>query len=311
MSTLFTFPGQGAQRPGMLHDLPDDAAVRRTLDEASEVLRLDVLALDDAAALASTVAAQSCLLVAGVAMARHLSGQAAAPDAVAGFSVGAYAAAVTASVITYRDALRLVDRRARLMEAAFPAGYGMVAVLGLEQALLQTLIAQVHAPRTPVYLANVNAPTQLVAAGADAALARLAELALSNGATRIRTVAIGVPSHCELMDRPAALLAQAMSQVAVSAPRMRYFSAGLGRELRDARRIADDLAHNMASPVRWHETVLLAAACGARLTVEMPPGHVLTRLAAAALPDDLAVAAAETRVDTIAALMAREIRCDR
>ena len=311
MSTLFVFPGQGAQRPGMLHDLPGDRVVRDTVDEASEALGLDVLGLDSAPALRSTVAAQQCLLVAGVALARHLEAQAGRPDAVAGFSIGAFAAAVTASVLSLRDAVRLVDRRARLMESAFPAGYGMLAVIGLGQRALEALIARVHAPRSPVYLANLNAPTQFVAAGAEPALARLAELAGSQGATGTRAIAISVPSHCELLADAAAALAQALGTVALQPPRLRCYSASLARALREPQRIAADLVQNMARPVRWHETTLLAAEQGVGLFVEMAPGHALTRLAAAALPDALAVAAAETRLDTIAALMAREAGRDR
>jgi malonate decarboxylase epsilon subunit len=311
VSTLFTFPGQGAQRAGMLHDLPHDTIVRDALDEACDTLGLDVLDLDSEAALRSTVATQLCLLVAGVAMARHLIAQAGLPDAVAGFSVGAYPAAVTASVLSYRDALMAVDSRARLMEAAYPTGFGMVAILGLEQAVLQALIAQVHTPQTPVYLANINAPTQLVIAGAEAALTRVSDLARQRGAHGTKTIAISVPSHCELLAEPAARLAQAMSAMNASAPRLRYYSASHGRELRDPRRIAHDLAHNMALPVQWHETTLLAGERGARLIVEMPPGNVLTKLAAVALPDALAVAAADTRADTIAALMTREAQRDR
>ena len=76
--------------------------------------------------------------------------------------------------------------------------------------------------------------------------------------------------------------------------------------MRDPARIARDLAHNMAMPVRWHETSVLAAECGVRLAVEMPPGAVLTKLGAVALPGVLCVAADGTRVDSVAALMRRE-----
>jgi malonate decarboxylase epsilon subunit len=311
VSTLFTFPGQGAQSPGMLHQLPPDAAVRDTLAEASEALALDVLSLDNEAALRSTVATQLCLLVAGVAMARSLSAQGARPDAVAGLSIGAYAAAVTASVLSFGDALHLVDQRARLMAAAYPSGFGMTAILGLERSALAPLLAQVHTPQTPVYLANLNAPTQLVIAGADDAMARVAALARERGAHGTRTIAISVPSHCVLLDAPAAQLAQVVSQVRMQAPRMRYYSASLGRELRDPARIAHDLAHNMALPVNWHETSVLASERGVGLAVEMPPGNVLTKLSTAALPEVLAVAAAETRMDTLIELMAREARRER
>lgn len=311
MSTLFTFPGQGAQCAGMLHALPQDRCVRDAVDEASATLKVDVLTLDNEAALRSTVAAQLCLLVAGVAMARHLGALGYVPDAVAGLSIGAYPAAVVASALSYRDALELVDRRARLMEAAYPTGFGMVAVLGLEQTALQDLIAEVHTPRTPVYLANINAPTQLVIAGAEPALARVSELARMHGAHGTKPVAISVPSHCELLARPAAQLGQAMNEVTVSTPRLRYYSASLARELRDPGRIAHDLTYNMALPVQWNETTVLASERGAHLMVEMPPGSVLTKLATVACPRALCVAAADTRADTLAALIQRERQQDR
>jgi malonate decarboxylase epsilon subunit len=306
MSILFTFPGQGAQRAGMLHALPQDALVRAAIDEAGDTLGRDALALDTANALLSSVSVQLALLIAGVATARYVMQEAGPPDAVAGLSVGAYPAAVVASVLTYADALRLVERRARLMEAAYPGGYGMTAILGLERAALEPLIAQIHSADSPVYLANINAPTQLVIAGAHPAMARVAVLAQQRGAYAAKPVVISVPSHCPLLDAPAAELAQAVAAVPRAAPRLRYFSASLGRALSAPARIADDLARNMALPVKWHDTTVLAHEQGVRLSVEMPPGSVLTKLSALAFPEALAVAAADTRTDTLSVLMARE-----
>ena len=306
MSILFTFPGQGAQRAGMLQALPDDALVRRTLDEASEALGSDARALDGAAALASTVAVQLALLVAGVAAARLFEREAGAPDAVAGLSIGAYAAAVTAGVLGFRDAVALVRRRGELMETAYPAGYGMLAVLGLDERALAPLVARVHRADAPVHLANLNAPTQLVLAGERGAMARVAGLALAAGASDAKLVDIAVPSHCPLLDGAADALERAFDGVALAPPRLRYFSAGVARELCDPARIGRDLARNLAVPVRWHETTRLAAECGMRLAVEMPPGAVLTKLGAAVLPEVLCVAADGMRVDSVAALMRRE-----
>ena len=124
MSVAFLFPGQGSQRPGMLHDLPDAAAVTDTLDEASEVLGRDVRALDSAEALTSTVSTQLALLVAGVATDRALAARGARPDMIAGHSVGGFAAAVSAGVLAFADAVRLVRLRALLMEEAYRSGHG-------------------------------------------------------------------------------------------------------------------------------------------------------------------------------------------
>jgi malonate decarboxylase epsilon subunit len=170
MSVLYTFPGQGAQKPGMLHALPDHPETARTLAETAAVLERDPLELDSAAAQISTVATQLCLLVAGVAAARVLAAYSAVPDMVAGLSIGAYPAAVIAGVIGYADAVRLVERRAQLMEQGYPQGYGMWAVSGLDQNQMEGVIARVHSAATPVYLANLNAPRQQVIAGADDAL---------------------------------------------------------------------------------------------------------------------------------------------
>lgn len=304
MPTLLTFPGQGAQRPGMLHALPDHPAVARTLAEAGEVLGTDILRHDDAAHLASTVSVQLCLLVAGVSSARALLDDGGGAHAVAGLSIGAYAAAVTAGALPFADAVRLVALRGRLMETAYPSGYGMTAILGLEPGPLEAIVADVHRPDMPVFIANYNAESQLVIAGSDAAMARVADLALAAGARTAQRVAIAVPSHCALLDDAAATLARAFAEVSVRRPTLRYFSASAARELRDPVRIAEDLARNMALPVRWHETMLLARACDMRLAVEMPPGNVLTRLCQPLFPQ--AVALSETRADSARVLMARE-----
>ena len=159
MSSLLVFPGQGAQRPGMLQALPADV-----LEHASEALDEDVRALDSAEALASTRAVQLCLLIAGVAHARLLQHT---PDYVAGLSIGAYPAAVIAGALDFADALKLVSLRGELMQNAYPQGYGMTAIIGPELSTVESLLAEIHSPETPVYLANINADNQTVIDASD------------------------------------------------------------------------------------------------------------------------------------------------
>ncbi|MGO4478232.1 malonate decarboxylase subunit epsilon [Massilia sp. 2TAF26] len=301
MSVLFTFPGQGAQKPGMLHTLPDHPETARTLAEASAALSRDVLALDSEDALRSTVAVQLGLLVAGVATARVLAAHEAAPKMVAGLSIGAWPAAVTAGVLAFSDAVRLVELRGRLMEDAYPSGYGMTAIGGLTRQQLEPLVARVHGPGSEVYLANLNAPRQVVIAGAGAALDAVAALALGQGAQRAERLAVPVPSHCELLDEQARTLACAMDQVALERPRIAWISSSLARALFDGRRIGADLAANMARPVLWADTVRHAWERGARLAVEMPSGSVLTKLTAPAFPDGVAISCEGTRLDSLVA----------
>lgn len=274
------FPGQGGQRPNMLHALAAHPEAARAIDEASAVLDRDAWALDSAPALRSTEAVQLCLLIAGVAAARVLAAQGHVPDMVAGLSIGAYPAAVVAGALAYTDAVRLVAWRGQLMAQAYPRGYGMTAVLGLTLPAVRAIVAAVHAPHTPVFVANINADTQIVVAGRDDALQRVADLAHAQGAQRIERLDVAVPSHCALLDAPAAELARRFAAVDVRAPRITYLSGNAARALFTGERIADDLAGNMARPVRWHDTVRLARERGARLAVEMPGGNALTRLAA-------------------------------
>ena len=306
MSVLFTFPGQGAQRPGMLHSLPDHPEASRTLAEAADALESDPLTLDTAQAFTASFAVQMCLLLAGVAMARVLAAHGARPRLLAGLSIGAYPAAVAAGVLDFPDAVRLVARRGKLMDSAYPAGYGMAAVVGLDQGKLEALIAAVHTRAAPVYLANLNAERQFVIAGADEALKTVLRLAVARGASRTERLDVTVPSHCELFDDAAAAMRDAFHGVTLRRPEATYFSSSMARMLFDPQRIAADLADNVARQVHWHDTARLAWERGARLAVEMPSGSVLTRLTGPVFTGGQAISCETTKLDTVLALIARE-----
>jgi len=145
MSVAFLFPGQGSQVPGMLHILPDHPAIGRTLDEVSEGLGENVLELDSTEALRSTVSVQLALLASGVGVARALIAEGVEPEAVAGMSVGAFAAAVAAGALDLDDGVRLVKQRAEGMVKLYPKGYGLAAIVGLTEK------TGVHTGRSGVY----------------------------------------------------------------------------------------------------------------------------------------------------------------
>lgn len=306
MSSLFAFPGQGAQTPGMLHRLPQEPQVQDCLDQASEVLRENALDLDGEEALASTRAVQLCLLIAGVAGARLLMRGGPAPDYVAGLSIGAYAAAVVAGALDYRDAVRLVALRGELMQNAYPQGFGMTAILGLDLTSVERLLSEVHGERSPVHLANINADNQIVIAGADSAMAVVAQHAKALGASNAKRLAVSVPSHSALLESPAEQLAEAFSSVELRAPRLRYLSSTTARPIFDAERLRDDLAFNMCRVVDWHGTLRTAYERGVRLHIEMPPGSVLTGLARRVFEQGTLIAFDGARMDTLVALLRQE-----
>jgi len=308
VSTLWAFPGQGAQQPGMLHALPEAPVVQACIEQASAALDEDVRLLDSAEALQDTRAVQLCLLIAGVATARVLSERGHRPDYVAGLSIGAYAAAVVAGALDFADAVRLVALRGELMQRAYPDGYGMTAILGLDQGSVERLLVDAEGP---VYLANINAETQLVIAGSDAAMAKVAERARALGAGAAKRLAMSVPSHCELLDEPARALAAAFARIELRAPQVRYLSSSSARLIRDPEALRDDLAYNMSRVVDWQATLVNAYERGVRLHLELPPGSVLTGLARRVFEPGQAIAFAGARLDTLDAMLRQEVSRDR
>lgn len=305
MSVLFSFPGQGAQSPGMLSRLPDGSATRDALAKAYLTLGHDPLIHETAEALHSTVSVQLCLLIAGVAMARTLMAEGAVPDMVSGMSVGAFPASVVAGVLDYEAALALVHLRGRLMEESFPDGYGMTAVMGIGLSMLEQLVDQVNEPERPVFIANVNAEQQIVIAGSDEAMATVSRLALMNGALRSERLRVSVPSHCELLEPVALALRRAAAGMSFDRPSIEYLSSSSARVLNRPEAICHDLVTNVARRVNWAETIELAWERGARLVVEMPSGSTLTSLSQKAFAEGRTLASDGCRLDTICTLVRR------
>jgi malonate decarboxylase epsilon subunit len=306
MAIAFLFPGQGVQSAGLLQRLPQHVEVTRTLQEATAVLELDRAALDNAEALRSTAAVQLALLIAGVATARALTAEGVQPAAVAGMSIGAFGAAVACGTLSFADALPVVRLRGELMEAAFPTGYGLTVIDGLDEASVEGIVAGVRAAELPVYVSNINAPRQVVIAGSEAALDAVAAAALRHGARRAERLAVSVPSHCPLLQPVAERLALRMAGLRLNPPAIPYVSDRGGRLLYDAEAIRTDLVTSVAHPVRWYDALEVTRELGATLFLEMPPGHVSTRLVTELFPEVRAVAIADRGLRHATVLAARD-----
>ncbi|PTB20254.1 malonate decarboxylase subunit epsilon [Trinickia symbiotica] len=302
------FPGQGAQSAGFLHRLPPHPVVRTTIAEASDALSLDVLTIDTPDALRSSVAVQVGLVVAGVATARRIAADGFDIALTSGLSVGAYAAAVTSGAIAFADAVRLVAKRAELMERAYPSGYGLSAIDGLTEHEVERLAGGAAADAASrVYVANVNAPRQIVVTGSNVALDVFNARALAAGAHRAKRLDVSVPSHCELLaDASDELLAYA-ADIPLQAPRAVYVGNRTARPLRTAEAIRDDLATNMRHTVRWFDALTVIIELGATVLVEAPPGQVLTSIARIAYPDVTALSACATPDERLIPLLERRL----
>ncbi len=171
---------------------------------------------------------------------------------------------------------------------------------------MEGLVEQVRTPERPVYISNINAPLQIVVAGSDAALSAVSTLAMQRGAHRVDRLTVSVPSHCPLLQPVADRLAQAMALLSLRPPAMPYVSNRGGRALRDADGIRDDLATNVAHPVRWYDALEVLRELGATLFLEMAPGHVSTQLVAQLLPGVRAVSIAGQGLRYATVVAARE-----
>lgn len=279
-----------------------------TLDEAGSVLGLDVATLDTSAALVSTTAVQLSALIAGVAVTRALAREGASADAVAGLSVGAFGAAVACGALTFADALPLVKLRGECMERAYPHGYGTAAIFGLDERQIAGILEHVGGAGAQIYIANVNAPTQIIVSGAERALEAAVETARRAGARKAMRLAVSVPSHCALLDPVAQRLAAALHSIELHAPTLPYISNRRARVVCDADGVREDLIHNVANTVRWYDSVTVLYELGVRLFIEPPPGQVLSRLAQHAFPEARAVPVEDAQLLSIVLLAERERR---
>jgi malonate decarboxylase epsilon subunit len=279
MNTGLLFPGQGSQRPQMLHDLIQHPVVDETLAEISEVLGLNVRTLDSTDALRSPVSVQLAIFAAGVSTARALLRSGLRPLAVAGLSLGTFSAAVVAEAIELSDAVRLVRSRAEQMEHMYPTGYGLAAIVGLSEAHVIRLVATATTQEHPVFVGNINAPKQIVIAGSIEGMKAVLEKALLQGATKAELLDVPVPSHCPLLQPIADSLRKQMESIPVHDPKVIYISNVNARAVRTAKGITRDLADNIAYGVRWHDATSVAQELGCELFLQLPPGHTLRDLA--------------------------------
>ncbi len=290
MTVAFLFPGQGSQHEGMLHALPDHPAVGRTLAEVSDALGRNVKELDSKQALQSTTSVQLSIFAAGVAVARALRELGLQPKAVAGLSVGAYAAAVASGALSIADGVKLVKQRSELMEQMFKDGYGMSAIVGLSQYQVSEIVATICSDKLPVYVANINTAWQIVIAGSVAGMEGVLNVARARGARKAERLNVAVPSHCKLLEPVALALQSSLRGMTLQQSDAIYISNVTARPLRDADDIRTDLANNIANSVHWYQGNVLLKELGCALFLEMNPGRVLTDLATENVPDVRSVA---------------------
>jgi len=283
LTLAFVFPGQGSQSVGMQSELAADyPLIEETYSEASSVLGFDLWDLVQTGPvekLNQTVNTQPAMLTAGVAAWRAWrSAGGAIPELMSGHSLGEYTALVCAGSLAFADGIRLVRRRAELMQKAVPAGEGaMAAILGLDTESILNVCndASVIGVAEPV---NFNSPGQTVVAGHKRAISQLVDLAKGAGARRAIVLPVSVPSHSSLMRPAGEALADSLNIIEFKAPATKVVCAFDVTPYRDEGDIRRRLAEQIYSPVRWVDVIQYMAGQGATSIVECGPGKVLAGL---------------------------------
>ena len=222
-----------------------------------------------------TETTQPAILTASIAAYRVLESEGIRPAFVAGHSLGEYSAHVAAGTMAFGDAVGIVRRRGRYMQEAVPVGTGaMAAILGaslevVRQACEEAAQGEVVSP------ANINAPGQVVIAGATAAVERASARARALGAKRAIPLPVSAPFHCALMKPAEEHLAPELRTLATRTPAVPIV-ANVDAELkRDAPAAIDALVRQVSAPVRWEDVVRRLASEGVTTYVEVGPGTVL------------------------------------
>ena len=281
-----TFPGQGSQSIGMLSDLFEACGeVRRTFDEASHALGYDLWTLVQDGPkhrLNATEQTQPAMLAAGVAAWRcWIARGGARPGVAAGHSLGEYSALVAVGALDFSEAVGTVRVRGRLMQEAVPEGEGgIAAVIGLGDNEVVEICAGVRDGMElgHVSAVNFNAPGQVAIAGTSRAIDLAIQRARDAGARRTVRLPMSVPVHCPLMAPAAGRLEAELAGVDIRSPSVPVLhNVDIACHSTDAS-IRDALAAQLASPVRWSQTVMAMRERGAATMVEFGPGRVLTGL---------------------------------
>ena len=197
---------------------------------------------------------------------------------MAGHSLGEYSALVCAGVIDFKDAIKLVELRGKLMQQAVPEGTGaMYAIIGLDNEAIINACKQAEQGEV-VSAVNFNSPGQVVIAGAKEAVERAAALCKEAGAKRALPLAVSVPSHCALMKPAADQLAVTLEGITLNVPATPVLNNVDVKAETESAEIRTALIRQLYSPVRWTETVEKMAQDGVEVLVEIGPGKVLNGL---------------------------------
>ena len=274
----FCFPGQGSLEEGMGREIalavPEAMEVYSVGSEASglDLQRLCFESpLDE---LVQTEVQQPALVATSLAVLAALRSRGIAPDYVVGHSVGEFAAIAAANSIDTGEAIGLVRERGLAMaEAARESDGTMAAILGLDDAVVEELCAEIEG----VWPANYNCPGQIVVSGEESAVDKLISKAAALGARRTVKLKVSGAFHSPLVAKAAEMLKPAVERVRFSDP-VAPFMSTVTAKIEPAQRMAGLLVNQVTAPVKFTQAAQGLVKEGVKTFVEVGPGNVLSGL---------------------------------
>lgn len=287
MKTAFLFPGQGAQVVGMGTQIAQSfPAAAEIFEKANNIVGFDLSTIcfgGPAEQLNSTTISQPAIFATSAAILEVLktnpATSAITADVTAGLSLGEYTALYAAGVLSFSDALILVQKRGQAMQAAADATEGaMVSIIGLDEEKVSQLCAEAGENEL-LAAVNFNCPGQIVVSGGRAACERAQKLAEKYGAVKAVPLEVAGAFHTQMMSGAAEALKQALLSCRVSEPSEIKTIANINAEYyRSAREITEGLIKQLTHPIFWQKCMERLLADGVDKFYEIGPGRVLTGL---------------------------------